>query len=147
MLAGCATPPPSPPPQIASFGDYRPGGGNGHYLACPQNYCIAAADEITPLREIGAAKMRDIVRKALDAQPRVQLLSSANEGLRLVYRQEGGMFGSGGTVTAEIVDADDGVSGIVLYGQSDGPDAASSRSRVRTWLAAIDAALAHPTGS
>jgi hypothetical protein len=140
-LAGCASPPASPPPAIGSFGDFRPATARGHYLACPRNYCIATADEVTPLREISAAKLRDLVRRTLDAQPRTELLSASNEGLRLVYRQRGGMFGTAGTVTVEIVDADDGVSGVVLYAESDGGDTASARDRVRDWLDAIDSAL------
>jgi hypothetical protein len=51
------------------------------------------------------------------------------------------MFGTAGTVTVEIVDADDGVSGVVLYAESDGGDTASARDRVRDWLDAIDSAL------
>lgn len=142
-LAGCSSAPPAPPPAIDSFGDFRPSGGRAHYLACPQNYCIATADEVTPLMAVRAADLRDLVRRTLDGEPRVALLSTANEGLRLVYRQDGGMFGSGGTVTVEIVDADEGVSGIVLYGEADsGSDSGASRRRVREWLAAIDAAVA-----
>jgi hypothetical protein len=143
-LAGCAEPPAGPPPSIGSFGDFKPVPGHAHYLACPQNYCLATPDQVTPLRNIAAADLRDLVRRTLDDQPRVHLLATANEGLRLVYRQDGGMFGSSGTVTVEIVDADEGLSGIVLYGQSDAPggDAAASRRRVRDWLDAIDTAIA-----
>src|SRR5579862_7000589 len=138
-LAGCGSPPPGPPPTIGSFGDFRPATGRPHYLACPQNYCIARADQITPLLSIRAADLRNIVRRTLDDEPRITLLATANEGLRLTYRQDGGMFGTSGTVTVEVVDADEGVSGLVLYGESDGSDASGARDRVRDWLADINA--------
>ncbi len=140
LLAACAEHPPGPPPIIGSFGDFTP--ARAHYLACPQDYCLATPDQVTPLHPVPAAVLRDLVRRTLDDEPRVHLLATANEGLRLVYRQDGGMFGSSGTVTVEVVDADEGLSGLVLYAESDEAGVASSRSRVRDWLGAIDAALA-----
>src|SRR5271156_755652 len=86
MLYGCSASPAGPPPIIGSFGDFTPGSGRAHYLACPQNYCLATPDELTALKTVPAADLRDLVRQTLDAQPRTELLSSANEGLRLVYR-------------------------------------------------------------
>ncbi len=144
FLAGCATPPPpGPPPAIASFGDFRPVSGRAHYLACPRDYCLATPDLVTPIRSIAAADLRDIVRKTLDAEPRTILLSSANEGLRLVYRQAPSLFDAvSGTITVEVVDVDEGLSGLVLYGEADGAgsDSGAIAGRVRGWLADIDRA-------
>jgi hypothetical protein len=141
MLAGCGAAP--PPPPVASFGDFTPPAAYAHFLACPSQYCLAAPDEITPLLKLPAEKLRDIVRAALDAQPRTELVSEANEGLRLVYRQSPALIGSTDTVTVEIVDADEGISALVLYSQTDAPssDRATQAVRVRRWLDAIDRAV------
>jgi hypothetical protein len=125
VLAGCAGP---PPPQIASFGDFVPPDAP-HYLACPQNYCLTRPDETTSLLPIGAEKLRDIVRRAIEAQPQAELVASENEGLRLVFRRTE----RDGTsiVTLDIVDADDGASGVAIYSQSLAADRSADRAIVR----------------
>jgi hypothetical protein len=149
LLAGCAAPPPAaPPPVTGSFGDFKPIPGRAHYLVCPQDYCLATPDELAPLRNVRAADLRDIVRRTLDAEPDISLLASSNEGLRLVYHQAGGLFGPApGNVTVEIVDADEGLSGVVIYGESDeaAADPSAPRRRVRQFLADIDQAVARAT--
>ncbi len=138
-VAACSSGPPPSPPDIGSFGDFKAPSTLPHYLACPQNYCAAKPNEITPLERVTAAHMRDLVRHALDAEPRTTLVSSANEGLRLVYRQDPGFLSSGGNIVVEIVDADEGVSGLVLYG--DGDSVAGDARRVRQWIVDIYAAI------
>jgi len=140
MLAGCATP---APPQIASFGDFTPPSGQPHYLACPQNYCLATPDEETPLIAVPADRMRGIVRSTLDRRPQAALVSIANEGLRLVYRQ--GNPGGASIVTIDIVDADDGASGLAIYSQSETGDRSADRATVHALLEAIARAAA-PAG-
>jgi hypothetical protein len=144
-LAGCAEVP--PPPPLASFGDFTPPAAYAHFLACPDHYCLATPDEITPLLKLPAEKLRDIARKVLDAEPETELVSEANEGLRLVYRQSPSLIGPADTVTVEIVDAEEGVSAIVLYSQTETPsaDRATQARRVRHWLDAIDKAVVAAT--
>jgi uncharacterized protein (DUF1499 family) len=134
---------------ISSFGNFIPPTGHVHYLACPEDYCLTTPDEVTPLLSVAAERLRDIVRRVIDAQPRIELISEANEGLRLVYRQNPVFWGSADTVTIDIVDADDGVSGIVLYSESDkgSRDVGANRERVHDWLKAIDAAIAQTAKS
>jgi hypothetical protein len=132
LLAACASSsPPPPPPKIDSFGGFTPPPAQPHYLACPQNYCLTTPDEVTPLIPVPADRMRDIVRRTLDGQPRAELVSSANEGLRLVYRQGTSI------VTVDIVDADDGVSALAIYSQSEAGDRAADRAMVRRLLDTI----------
>jgi hypothetical protein len=136
LLAACAAPrPPLPPPHIGSFGDFSPPAAQPHYLACPENYCLASPDEVTPLIAVPADRMRGIVRHALDAQPQAALVSTDNEGLRLVYRQ--GLPSGASVVTIDIVDADDGASGLAIYSQSETGDRAADRALVRRLLDAI----------
>jgi hypothetical protein len=144
VLAACAADPLPPAAPVPSFGDFRPPSDRPHALACPQNYCIARPDVLTPLLPVPADRMRFILKAALDAQPQMTLLSSENEGLRLTYRQGPGVFDTGALITAEIVDADDGVSGVVLYSEATatGSDAGDQRKRVRAFLAAIQQAAA-----
>jgi len=141
LLAGCAV---DPPPQVASFGDFTPSTDYAHYLACPKDYCLATPDELMPLMKLPAEKLRDVVRKVLDAEPRAELLSATNEGLRLVYRQyQPAASAPPDTVTVEIVDVDEGVSAVVLYAQSETPftDRSEDARRVRRLLAEIDRAV------
>jgi hypothetical protein len=144
LVAGCSTTTALPPPPVASFGDFAPPPRYAHFLACPTNYCLATPDEVTPLLKLPAERLRDIVRRVLDAEPRTELVSSANEGLRLVYRQTPVLIGATDTITVEIVDADEGVSAVVLYSQTGEPssDRATEAARVRRWLDAIDRAVA-----
>lgn len=148
LLAACTAPAGPSAPVEGSFGNFRPSAQHAHYLACPQDYCLAKPDEITPLRSVPADRMRYIVREAIDAQPDVVLISEADEGLRLVYQQDGGWLDGLDTVTVEIVDADQGVSGVAIYSESPGgSDMGANRRRVRAWLAAIDAAIARRAAS
>lgn len=139
-LAACAHAPSPPSPVSGSFGDFQAPAGHAHYLACPADYCLTRPDGVTPPFQVPAEKMRGLVRQAIDPIPRTMLVSSANEGLRLVYQtHSGGMFDRTETVTIEVVDADEGVSGLVLYGQSDlpGGDAADLKAQMEQWYAAI----------
>jgi hypothetical protein len=140
LLAGCAG---SPPPQIASFGDFVPP-DTPHYLACPQNYCLTPPDETTSLLPIGAEKLRDIVRRAIEAQPWAELVASENEGLRLVFRRTEQEDTS--IVTIDIADADDGASGIAIYSQSLAADRSADRAIVRRLIDTITRDVASAAG-
>lgn len=132
LLAGCAgSGPQTPHPVIGSFGDFTPPDGYAHALACPKDYCNAEADLISPVMKISAEKLRNTMRQALDAEPRLTLLRVEKEGLRLVY-QSRSIWGDSSTVTAEIADADVGESSVIVYSQSDSPggSAAAQRSKV-----------------
>jgi hypothetical protein len=140
LLAACAHAPGTPTPVTQSFGDFTAPAGYAHYLACPQDYCLTRPDGVTPTFKVPADRMRDIARRAIDALPKTQLISTANEGLRLVYQtHSGGLFDRTLTVTIEVVDADEGVSGLVIYGQSDTPggDADDLKAQMEQWYAAI----------
>jgi len=140
LLASCAHAPGAPRPVTQSFGDFAAPAGYAHYLACPQDYCLTQPDGITPTFKVPADKMRYIARRAIDALPKTQLISTDKEGLRLVYQtHSGGLFDRTETVTIEVVDADEGVSGLVIYGQSDipGGDAADLKTQMEGWYAAI----------
>jgi len=140
LLASCAHAPSAPRPVTQSFGDFAAPDGYAHYLGCPVDYCLTQPDGVTPTFKVPAERMRDIVRRAIDALPKAQLISTSKEGLRLVYQtHSGGLFDRTETVTIEVVDADEGVSGLVIYGQSDipGGDAADLKAQMETWYAAI----------
>lgn len=127
VLAGCG----SAPPVIGSFGDFSPP-RQPHYLACPQNYCLATPDELTPLMPLPAAELRGLVHDLLAQEPSARMVSSDNEGLRLVYREatSDGIC----AVTLDIVDADDGASGIAIYSQSETGYPGADRTTVRRLL-------------
>jgi hypothetical protein len=95
-----------------------------------------------------AATFRDVVRRRLDAMPQIQLLAVSNEGLRLVYRQSDPAEGGVATVTVEVVDADEGESGIAIYTEAAGRAAYPHQERDRAWrwLDAIDEALPGKSG-
>lgn len=140
LLAGCAHAPSAPTPVTQSFGDFAAPAGYAHYLACPPDYCLTQPDGVTPTFKVPAEQMRFIARRAIEALPKTQLVSTTNEGLRLVFQtHSGGLFDRTETVTIEVVDADEGVSGLVIYGQSDipGGDAADLKTQMEQWYAAI----------
>jgi hypothetical protein len=146
LLAACAHAPSPPSPVTQSFGDFTAPPGYARYLACPQDYCLTRPDGVTPPFKVPAEKMRFIARHAIEGLPKTQLISTANEGLRLVFQtHSGGLFDRTWTVTIEVVDADEGESGLVIYAQSDipGGDAADIKARMEEWYAAIYRA-AHP---
>jgi hypothetical protein len=140
LAAGCAHAPSPPTPVTVSFGDFTAPAGYAHYLACPQDYCLTRPDGVTPPFQVPAEKMRFIARRAIEGLPKTQLISTANEGLRLVFQtHSGGLFDRTETVTIEVVDADVGESGLVIYAQSDipGGDAADLKAQMEEWYAAI----------
>lgn len=143
LLAGCAAP---APPAITSFGDFMPP-AEPHYLACPQNYCLTRPDEVTALIPVPADRMRAIVRSTVESRPQAKILSSDNEGLRLVYRQASP--GGSSVVTVEIIDADDGASGLAVYSQSEAGNRGADYDTVRRLVDAIGKAakpVEHHTG-
>jgi hypothetical protein len=138
LLGACA----ATVPGIDSFGNFTPP-AVPHYLACPQNYCLAAPDEITPLMPIPAARMRAIVGSAVAAQqPGTELVATAEEGLRLIFRQTAQNGSS--IVTVEIVDADDGASGVAVYSQSVAGGRSADRDIVRRLIDTIERDAAPP---
>jgi hypothetical protein len=140
LVASCAHAPGTPRPVTQSFGDFSAPAGYAHYLACPADYCLTQPDGITPTFKVPAEKMRYIAKHAIDVLPKTQLVSTSNEGLRLVYQtHSGGLFDRTETVTIEVVDADEGISGLVIYGQSDipGGDAGDLKAQMEQWYAAI----------
>jgi hypothetical protein len=139
LLSACTS---RPVPVTGSFGDFTPPAGHVHYLACPVDYCLAKPDETTPLLPVGAERMRELVRHAIDPQPQTILVETGNEGLRLVYQQRIGLLGPTDTVTIDIVDLSETESGIALYSQSSsggGGGSGANADRVHRWLAAIQA--------
>jgi hypothetical protein len=142
LVAACAAPP--PPPHIGSFGDFTPPARQPHYLACPQNYCLAIPDIVTPLIPVPADRMRGILRHALETQPATALVSTDNEGLRLVYRQ--GTPSGTSLVTVDIVDAEDGASGLAIYSQSETGDRAADRDVVWRLIDTVTRAAAPSAG-
>jgi hypothetical protein len=139
LLGACA----ATVPRIDSFGDFTPPAAP-HYLACPQNYCLASPDEVTPLLPVPAERMRAIVRSAVAAQPSTELVATAEEGLRLIYRQTAREGIS--IVTIEIVDADDGASGVAVYSQSLADGRSADRDIVRRLIDTIERDAAPPAG-
>jgi hypothetical protein len=135
LLAACASgPPPPPPPIIGSFGDFTPP-AQPHYLACPQDYCLVRPDEVTPLLHLPADRLREIVRGTIDAQPQAKLMATSNEGLRLVYRRSDEDDAS--IVTIDVVDADEGVSALAVYSQSETGEREADYAIVRRLVDAI----------
>ncbi|HWK47222.1 MAG TPA: DUF1499 domain-containing protein [Stellaceae bacterium] len=143
-LAGCAS---APGPIVQSFGDFKPPPGTAHYLACPVNYCVRPVDAETPILPLNADKMRAVVRKVIDAQPRTTLIESQNEGLKLRYQQRSSVFGFTDTVTIDIVDVSEDESGIAIYSQSDAgsQDFGANHKRVDDWFVAIEIAVREAT--
>jgi hypothetical protein len=131
LVAACAAP---PPPVITSFGDFTPP-AQPHYLACPQNYCLTKPDEVTALIPVTADKMRAIVRSTVETRPQAKIVSSGDEGLRLVYRQASP--GGSSLVTVEIIDAEDGASGLAVYSQSEAGDRTADYDTARRLIDAI----------
>lgn len=140
LLAACAHAPSVPTPVTQSFGDFAAPAGYAHYLACPQDYCLTQPDGVTPPFKVPADRMRFIARRAIETLPKTQLISTANEGLRLVFQtHSGGLFDHTETVTIEVVDGDETESGLVIYAQSDipGGDVADLKAQMEQWYAAI----------
>ncbi len=134
LVAACAAP---APPVITSFGDFTPP-AQPHYLACPQNYCLTKPDEVTALIPVTADKMRAIMRATVETRPQAKIVSSGDEGLRLVYRQASP--GGSSLVTVEIIDAEDGASGLAVYSQSEADDRTADYDTVRRLVDAIEKA-------
>jgi hypothetical protein len=118
-----------------------PPAGHAHWLACPEGYCLAP-NELTPLYAVGATQLRDAVQTALARETNIRIVARSNEGLRVVWHEWNPHGGGVATVTLDVIDADDGESGLAFYSESQGFDPADDRARIARWLGAFQRKLA-----
>jgi uncharacterized protein (DUF1499 family) len=129
-------------------------GATNEFLACPPDYCAAAADATTPIYRVPAPRLIAIVRGVLAEQPRMTILregalaaprdgSAQAGGGRIVAVQRSLVFRFPDTIWIEIAPQGEqarlAIYSRSAYGRS---DFGVNRARVETLLAAIGAAAA-----
>jgi uncharacterized protein (DUF1499 family) len=124
-------------------------GATNEFLACPPDYCAAAADATTPLYPVPAARLVAIVRSVLSEQPRMTILREGpfdiapGGGGKIVAVQRSLVFRFPDTIWIEVAPRGERASLAIYsrsaYGRS---DFGVNRARVEALLAAIGAAAA-----
>lgn len=116
------------------------------FLACPPNYCGAAARMTVPVFTLPWQALRDKWAQMIKEQPRIVPLGEALAGRRLNYIQHSSLFRFPDMVTVEFVPLGPDRSSLALYSRSryGHYDFQQNRKRVETWLADLKK-LAQPT--
>jgi uncharacterized protein (DUF1499 family) len=117
------------------------------YLVCPADRCAAPADAAGPVYAIAAPALFELVRDALSAEPRTELVQNQPTNLRLVLVQRSLIFRFPDTVTVQAFPRPDGGSTLAIYSRSNygRSDLGVNKARVQRWLSLIEAQVAsHP---
>ena len=104
----------------------------GGPLACPPALCRAGADVVSPLLEVDAGRLRDIVRDVVSARARTELVDEDPAIGQLVFVHRSRIFGFPDTIWIQTVDLQPHAS-IIMYSRSNVGlwDLGVNRRRVR----------------
>lgn len=110
-------------------------------LACPPGICQAEADLESPRFALPPERLSEIVRQAIAAQERTELVEEIPESAQLVFVQRSALLGFRDTVWIQTIDLAP-QSALIVYSRSNLGywDFGVNRERVETWLAAIELA-------
>ena len=114
-----------------------------HFLVCDPAFCRAVPDLAAPRFAQPPARLREALREALAAEPRLTLVAGEEAAGRWVYVQRSAVFRFPDTVWVAIFPLPDGGSTLALYSRSTYGryDFGVNEARLRRWLANIEAAV------
>ena len=109
------------------------------YLACPKGRCAAPADEESPVLPVPAARLLELLRATLPAEPQTRLVRDEPDLLRLVLVQRSRVFRFPDTVTVQVFPLPQGGSTLAMYSRSNygRSDLGVNKARIRRWMRLI----------
>ena len=123
----------------------RPGTPNTA-LAAPPEF-TPVPDVFVPSYQVPPANLYAAVRGVVANQPRVYLAAQYPEQLQADWVARSAVFNFPDLVMVQVLPAGPGASTLVIYSRSvyGHSDLGVNLTRIRTWLAAVDASLTHTT--
>jgi len=125
------------PQEVVSISELRPPLPKNSFLACPLDYCSAAAAIASPVFDLPWDRLREYWVEVISGEPRVVRAVAADLGPRsYVYIQHSPVFRFPDIVTVELIPLGPARSSIALYSRAryGEYDFAKNRKRVERWL-------------
>jgi uncharacterized protein (DUF1499 family) len=134
-----------PQPQAFDMGRIERPSSPNTALAGPAGFA-PTPDVETPTFEVPAARLRDAVLAVAATQPRTFLAADHAAQRQIHWVVRSAIFNFPDLVTAQITDAGQDRSTLVLYSRSvyGYSDLGANRQRLNTWLAAVQTKINHP---
>lgn len=117
-----------------------PAGGNDHYLACPQDICLAQPpDQILGVYDFSAERLRSRLLSFVDNQPTISFWRMDPAINQFDFKENDPSMRMPDVITVRTFDLGEGKSAIAIYSRSlhGLADTGSNRKRVQRWLAMI----------
>lgn len=130
---------PPPAPEEIDFATLRPADTPNRYLVCPENYCAAPPDRISPIFAMPVAALRERWREMLQRQPRITQARMDETGLQHDIVQRSRFIRFPDSITVRFIPLPDGRSTLAVYSRSHygRDDFGVNRERIEAWLAAL----------
>ncbi len=130
---------PPPVPEDIDFATLRLPDAPNRYLACPEHYCAAPPDRISPVFDMPVAALRGRWKKMLQNQPRITQARADETDLQHDIVQRSRFFRFPDSITVRFIPLPGERSTLAIYSRSHygRDDFGVNRERVTAWLAAL----------
>jgi len=110
-----------------------------NFLVCPQDYCAAKADMISPTINLSATEFRDRSLAIFKRQPRTRLIGQDVTTMRYVFEVRSLLIGFPDTVTIRFIPLGDNRATLAIYSRSHygRSDLGVNEERIRRWIKLI----------
>ena len=125
-----------------SFETLSPGDRPNRYLACPEDYCGAAPNRISPIFELPVEALRDRWMAMIATQPRVTEEAAKPGDLQFDFVQRSKVFSFPDTITVRFIPRGETGSSLAIFSRSHYgyDDFGANQKRVDAWLSALERA-------
>ncbi|MEX2615714.1 MAG: DUF1499 domain-containing protein [Alphaproteobacteria bacterium] len=130
---------PTPAPEDIDFAALRPADAPNRFLVCPENYCAAPPDRISPVFDMPVAALRDRWQQMLQRHPRITQARADETGLQHDFVQRSRFFRFPDSITVRFIPLPENRSTLAVYSRSryGRDDFGVNRERIEAWLAAL----------
>lgn len=134
-------------PGETSFTDFAtlvPPRQPNNWLIAPASFGSATPDELAPTVDASAEQVVDLWIRIIEEQPRARVLGVSEDGLQVEAEQASALFGFTDRISLRVLAAQGGGCTLVAYSRAETGywDLGVNRSRLREWLAALQAQAA-----
>ncbi|MEH6401725.1 MAG: DUF1499 domain-containing protein [Sneathiella sp.] len=111
------------------------------YLICPQDYCTAPTNKVSPIFPIEASRLKARWDQFIASQPHISGIKPSDDGLQVDLVQRTDLILYPDIITARFIPLDDATSTLAIYSRSiyGKSDFGENKSRIEAWIAALNA--------
>ncbi|MFN7097701.1 MAG: DUF1499 domain-containing protein [Gammaproteobacteria bacterium] len=126
-------------PQPVDFKTLQLPSSPNYYLMCPENYCAATPNEISPIFKRSLVSAELAWQRIVAKQPRTQLLSRDSHEHQFFYVQRSLIFRFPDYITVQIIPLTATTTTIAIYSHSKYgySDLGMNKKRVQSWVAEL----------